>query len=122
MKYNQWIVLILAIIIVYNAWKSNKSNEVSDSAPAGKYSSQSSYKNVSAMKHDMFKQFTVDVVPYLLVNLSLTSPEFFSVDNFENTVIGKTLLAGVAYAFFHQIIPIFFCWLNYNLRLYLNFF
>jgi hypothetical protein len=106
MKTTHWIIIFVLIFIIFNVWKSNKKIEVADSAPPGKYSAQSSYTNITAMKHDIFKQLTLDVVPFLLVNTitSIGSAEFFSWDNFENTVIGKTFLSAIAYALFYQVI------------------
>jgi hypothetical protein len=49
MKTNQWIMLIVAII--------------------GKYSDANNYKNITPMKHDIYKQLTIDLTPLLLLSL-----------------------------------------------------
>jgi len=97
------IIIIILIIITSKIWVDNIKIKVDDNAPFGKYSSISSYANISAMKHDIFKQFTLDIVPFLLFN-SIMSDEFFNVNNFENSVIGKTLLSALSYALYYQVI------------------
>ena len=103
MNKKQWVILLIIIIIIYNSWTDNKSNEAVDSAPIGKFSAQSSYKNITAMKHDIFKQMTLDIFPFILVN-SMFSKDFVSIDNFENSIIGRTILSAIAYAIYYQII------------------
>ena len=103
MVRKEWIILIILIVFISKVWAANVKIKNEDSAPIGKYSSASSYANISAMKHDIFKQFTLDIVPFLLFN-SIMSDEFFNVNNFENSVIGKTLLSALSYALYYQVI------------------
>ncbi len=103
MNQTQWIILFITIFFIFRTYQSNKNIEVNDSAPIGKYSAQSSYKNITSMKHDIFKQMTLDIFPFILLN-SIYSKEFFSLNNFENSVIGRTLLSAVAYALYYQVI------------------
>ena len=102
----QWIILFALLFIIFNVWNSNKRIDTTEAAPVGKFSSSSNYKNITAMKHDIFKQLTLDIFPFILVNniTSIGSAEFFSISDFENSIFGKSLLSGVAYALFYQII------------------
>lgn len=103
MNQTQWILLFLLIFIINKVWKDNLKKKSKEEAPVGGYSDASSYVNITAMKHDIFKQFTLDIMPFLLIN-SFNSEEFFSIDKFENTVVGKTLLSAVAFGLYYQII------------------
>jgi hypothetical protein len=103
MKTNQWIILIVAIIIMYNIWTNNKKNDTVNVATIGKYSEANNYKNITPMKHDIYKQLTIDLTPLLLLNL-VSSDEFFSINNFEQSAVGKSLLSGLSYVVFYQLI------------------
>jgi len=96
MKTNQWIMLIVAIVIMYIIWTNNKKNDTTDAAIIGKYSKANNYKNITSMKHDIFKQLTIDLTPLLLLNLA-SSDELFSISNFEQSAVGKSLLSGLSY-------------------------
>ena len=103
MKTNQWIMLFVAIVVMYVVWTNNKKNDSTDAAIIGKYSDANNYKNISPMKHDIYKQLTLDLTPLLLLSL-VSSEEFFSISNFEQSAVGKSLLSGLSYVVFYQFV------------------
>lgn len=123
--------LVLVFIIFYILLNSyfysvNIKNAVEDKpAKPGEYSHSSNYSQISAMKHDMFKQITIDVLPTLLVfgipsliyymihhNDESFIPiikleEIITFENyrdFMNSIIGRSVLSVLGYFFFYQFI------------------
>ena len=104
MNNNQWIILAITIVILVIIWKRNKSNDAGeDEAPALKYSNANVYKFITPMKHDIFKQLTIDISPLVLLGL-VSYSDLFSIKKFEESPIGKSLLSGVGYAIYYQFV------------------
>ena len=104
MDTKQWIMLAVSIIVLIIVWNKNKPNNVEEGeAEGGKYSDANAYVNITPMKHDIFKQMTIDLTPYLMLGL-ISGNDLFSIDKFEQSAVGKTLLAGFGYAIFYQFI------------------
>jgi len=99
----QIILLFIVIIITNNIWTYNLKNNTDENAPIGKYSNTNSYANISAMKHDIYKEVALYILPYLFVN-SIKSEEFFSINKFEDSIIGQTTLTVLSYIIYYQII------------------
>jgi hypothetical protein len=55
------------------------------------------------MKHDIFKQLTIDIVPSLLLGI-ISYKELISINDFENSALGKSLLTGLGYTIFYQYV------------------
>lgn len=102
MTINQLILLFIIIMILMYLWHNNKRyNVVDKEAKVPYYSDNNLYKYITPMKHDIFKQLTIDVVPLLLLGI-VSFKDLISISNFENSVLGKSLLSGVGYAIFYQ--------------------
>jgi hypothetical protein len=104
-KY-QWIMLAIIILIVICIRKYNMKNlpkNTDEPAVYPKFSINGAYKNITPLKHDIYKQITIDVLPFLLLKL-ISSDNLFSIDKFEDSVIGKSLLIGVGYAIYYHLI------------------
>lgn len=104
MNQKQWIMLAVSIIVLIIVWNKNRQLNVLDGeADVYKYSDGNAYKYISPMKHDIFKQMTIDLLPYLILS-SMSTSEFISLNNFEQSALGKTLLAGFGYTLFYQFV------------------
>jgi len=104
MKTDQWIKLVIVLSILIFVYKNNRKNDAgSKTAKSGKYSFINSYTNISPLKHDVFKQMSVDLVPVFILG-TLTSEQIFSIDNFESSAVGKTLFSGVGYFAYYEYI------------------
>lgn len=72
----------------------------------GEFSFANSYQNVSSFKHDLFKQTTLNLVPFAILTILLgtQSGEFFSTEDFFGSVVGRTVLDFCSYFIFYQIV------------------
>ena len=102
MQRFQWLILLFVIIFLVNMWKENQKNSVAE-AKDGEYSDNNVYKNISPMKHDIFKQISIDILPMLIFGL-ITKDNFFSSDNFEDSVVGKCVMSFVGFGMYYQFI------------------
>ncbi len=104
MRMDQWTRLIIVLSILAFIYAKNRKNDAgSKTAKSGKYSFINSYKNISPLKHDVFKQMSVDIVPVLIIGF-LTTDQLFSIENFHNSAIGKSMLSGVGYISYYEFI------------------
>lgn len=67
------------------------------------YSDGNNYAHITPMKHDIYKSMTVDIAPLLIFSL-VTSKTFFSVEEFESSVIGKSLMSVVGLMVYYQVV------------------
>ena len=103
MNNNQWLILAIIIIILIIIWNNNKKNNTEETADVPKYSEDNSYTNITPMKHDIFKQLTIDIIPLLLLGI-ISYKDLISIENFEQSPLGRSLLSGVGYAIFYQYV------------------
>lgn len=75
MNRSRLLILFTVIIITNNIWQYNLKNKIDENAPIGKYSNINSYANISQLKHDIYKEIVLDILPFLFVN-SIKSEEF----------------------------------------------
>lgn len=94
---NKWLIYILILVILIIAYKLNLKNN-KKKAKKGEYSSENQYNNISAMKHDIFKQITTDFVPIMILNLSL------SYDNDIEMLTEKIILSFIGFLIYYQLI------------------
>ena len=100
---NKYTVLIIATAVLIYIYVYNKKNTSADPVPPGKYSEQNLYTQITPMKHDIFKQLTVDLSATILLGL-LTQKEIFNLEDPFNTALGKSLLSGFGFLMFYQFI------------------
>ena len=67
------------------------------------YSNENTYENITPMKHDIFKQLTVDIFGVVLLGL-VTQKELINLDDLPNSIVGKSLLTCFGFAVYYQII------------------
>lgn len=97
-------LVIVAVIIgfVYMKNKKNESKVVNTPLGETAYSNGGEYENISPMKHDIFKQMTVDLAPVLILSLA-TQTEIFNWSKPLDTVVGRTGLAILGYFIYYQV-------------------
>ena len=103
MNSYQLIILVVILFMLIILWYKNKKNNVNNDAPVSKYSNANTYANITPMKHDIFKQLTIDILPSLLLGI-ISYKELITLEKFEESPLGKSLLAGVGYAIFYQFV------------------
>lgn len=70
---------------------------------AGPYTSSGNYKTVTPMKHDMFKQITLDLLPVLVYGLA-SGEKLYDQDNLLDSVVGKILVTVAAYLVYYHLV------------------
>ena len=120
-------ISIYILISVYFYKKNDKVNIADRDAEPGEFSHGSAYTNISAFKHDFFKQLTIDILPPLVIfgipsfiywSMNRYNDDFIPILRFDeiisfatykdfmNSIIGKSLLSGLGYfAFYHILQP-----------------
>jgi hypothetical protein len=102
MQRYQWILLLFVIITLVNLWINNKKKNVPE-AKEDEYSENNVYVNITPMKHDIFKQISIDIIPMVLLGL-MTKDNIFNIDDFENSVVGKSIMSAISFALYYQFI------------------
>jgi uncharacterized membrane protein len=121
-QYTVYVVgLILAISYVF--YNYNQKNKVPDDVAAkeGEYSDSTNYQNITPMKHDIFKQLTIDIVIvftiYFVVEVLGRRATYFEWDDFLSfknfrkfrlSILGQSLMSVAGYGVFYQIIQPYF--------------
>lgn len=71
----------------------------------GDFSNSGDYSNVSPLKHDVFKQVTLDMVPLLVYGLNADGP-FWNPENPLGSKVGVMVVTLIAYvAYYHLVEP-----------------
>ena len=69
----------------------------------GPYNDSSSYKNISPMKHDLFKQTTLDLFPILIYGIT-SGDKFFDQNDIFNSIFGRISVGLVSYIIYYQLV------------------
>jgi hypothetical protein len=99
------LAIVVAAMIGIMVW--NKSRSTEFLAKTGEYSDSNAYINVSPLKHDLFKQTTVNIFPVVLLTLILgiASPTpLFSTEDFFGSIVGQTALQLLGYILFYNVV------------------
>ena len=118
------IILLGVIIISIVFYRYNHSiNLVKDEevAKSGKYSDSDNYENITPMKHDIYKQLTIDIiiglVIYLFLELWQAKSNYFQLSDFisfknfrkfRTSIIGQSLMTVLGYVVYYQIVQPYF--------------
>ena len=110
------IILIGIFFYIYN-----RNRRVKGTADPGEYSLTDRYKNIPPMKHDIFKQLTIDIlIPlsiYMIIEVIggidtfFKLRDFISFSNFRDfhlSIIGRSLLTLIGYVVYYQILQPYF--------------
>lgn len=66
---------------------------------------ESSYENIGPMKHDLFKQATLDLFPLIVFGLA-SGEKLYDQENLLNSFVGKMLVGLTSYfVYYHLVEP-----------------
>lgn len=90
----------------YMIYTRNHTGYVNDGPKQTGYSFDNNYAFMSAMKHDMFKQASINIMPVLVAFLltGSLSQQLFSTTDFFGSLVGRTLVDLMGYFMFYQIV------------------
>jgi len=99
MRFNQNHILALIIIAVtVKLFIDHRKSGYS-----GAYQITGSYKNISAVKHDMTKGLWVEMFMVLVFGLAM-GEQFYNPRDMLNSIIGKWVVVVLAYFTYHELI------------------
>jgi hypothetical protein len=104
-------MIAIAMLGVMTFWVYNRNNKGyvkgSRSKPPGQFSFENLYDYISPMKHDMTKQITLNIVPFLVLAYVLkisTGQALFSTTDFFGSIVGRSMIDVFAYFVYYQIV------------------
>jgi len=100
---DQLVSLIVIIVILYGFYHYDKKNNIDPCADENQYNKDNCYKKISPLKHDIFKQLTIDLTGIIIFGL-VTNRELFNKENIFESVVGKSLLAILGYFVYYLIL------------------
>lgn len=118
------IIMIIMFILTW-VYKLNHSSarllDDEEVASPGYYSDSDNYQNLTPMKHDIFKQLTIDIVLaialfifFKLIGQKMQDydySDFISFNNFSQfrlSIIGQSFLTAIGYVIYYQIVQPYF--------------
>ena len=99
MKESNYIILVVILITLMFILFFNKNRSIKGNVIYGEYSHDNEYINIDPLKHDIFKQITLDIMPIILISI-LNTNEFFG----NNKILNITTNAILGYSLFYLII------------------
>ena len=104
MNENQWIKFFGVFFVIVVMYMHNRKKDVgANVAKKGEFSKLNKYQNIYPLQNDVFKRFTMDLVPLFIVGY-LTSDDLFSINSFEKSAIGKTILHALGIIAYFEVI------------------
>jgi hypothetical protein len=110
------IALVLAGMLLLYRYNMTKRRAAGTAQP-GQYSDSGDYANISPMKHDIFKQLTLDIVLIGLVFVLLEvvggvesfydASDFLSFKNFREfrlSIVGGSMISVIGYTIYYQFV------------------
>jgi len=67
------------------------------------YKDDGSYENITPMKHDLFKQLTLDLFPLLVYGIA-TDDVFYNPNNILDSIVGKIGVGLASYVVYYQLV------------------
>jgi len=108
-NFIKYIFIALVIKIIFDIYNNNIKLSKND-ADIGEYSDNNNYKFISPLKHDVFKQITIDIFPIIFTNILFNSNkkikflEYNNIDDFSDSIIGKVFLSSSSFIIYYHII------------------
>jgi hypothetical protein len=109
MDMDTTIALAMLGVMTFWVYQRNNAGYVKDSAPKppGRFSFENLYDFVSPMKHDITKQVTLNIIPFLVLTYVLkisTGQTLFSTTDFFGSIVGRSLIDAFSFFVFYQIV------------------
>lgn len=101
MNFNQRNLQIIAVIVLAIAIKLYLDHKKADYA--GPYNPAGAYDNITAVKHDMAKAFSVDLFLLLVFGLA-AGQKLYDANNILDSWIGKAIATVAAFFVFHEFV------------------
>tara|TARA_Y100000782_G_scaffold114823_1_gene152734 strand:+ start:175 stop:513 length:339 start_codon:yes stop_codon:yes gene_type:complete len=67
------------------------------------YSDSGSYDNMTPLKHDIFKQLTLDMVAFLVIGMS-SGAVFYNKNSFLDSQLGISLVSVAGYLTYYEVV------------------
>lgn len=96
-KQNTIIALVLVLVSAKLFFDHRKTNY------NGVYKPYNDYKSISALKHDVFKAFFLEIFPIIVYGLAVNE-RFFDSNNILNSWVGKTLVILAGYFVYYELV------------------
>lgn len=103
------IALAMLGVMTFWVYQRNNAGYVKGSNPKapGQFSFENLYDFISPMKHDITKQMTLNIVPFLVLTYVLkisTGQTLFSTTDFFGSIVGRSLIDAFSFFVFYQIV------------------
>lgn len=96
---NNLLIYLFFIYVCNLIYKYNIKNKTKDDkANPGIFSLQGSYKNISPFKHDVYKQWTCDILPLIIISIIPKNNLSFIESTF-----GSLLISALSYFVYYHI-------------------
>lgn len=109
MDMDTTIALAMLAVMTFWVYQRNNAGYVKENVPKppGRFSFENMYDFISPMKHDIFKQITLNIVPFLVLVYVLkisTGQTLFSTTDFFGSIVGRSLIDSFAFFVYYQIV------------------
>ena len=101
----QLILLILVIIVLSFFYEYNNKTNIDRCAAENEYNKNNCYKNVSTLKHDIFKQLIIDLSVLIILGL-ITNKDLFDKENIFESIVGKSSLTILGFFVYYIIVQL----------------
>ncbi len=108
-NFIKYVGIALTIKFLYDLYINNLNRSVKE-AKENEYSNDNIYYNISPLKHDIFKQITLDITPIIITNLLFNSNkqikfiEYDNIDNFTDSIVGKVVFSSLCFILYYHLI------------------
>jgi hypothetical protein len=108
-KFIKYVGIALSIKLLYDLYLNNLNKSVKE-AKENEYSNDNIYNNISPLKHDIFKQITLDITPIIFTNLFFNTNkqikfiEYDNIDNFTDSIVGKVVFSTTCFILYYHLI------------------
>jgi hypothetical protein len=101
MNFNQKNLQIISVIILAIAIKVYIDHRTV--GYKGPYRPSGAYDNITAVKHDVTKSFSVDLFIMLALGMSV-GEKFYDSNNMLNSWLGKAMVTATSYFVYHELV------------------
>ena len=95
-------ILYLIFALVIKKFLEHRSNKTHPT-----YNDSGEYKNITPVKHDIFKQLTLDMVAFVLIGMN-NGTVFYNKTNFIDSQLGASLVSVAGYLTYYELLEPYF--------------
>jgi hypothetical protein len=93
-----YVVILVLLVVSTKLFLDHRKKEYD-----GCYKPYGNYENITCLKHDLTKIFTVQLIPLLVYGIA-SGDKFYDTTNPLDSWVGKTVLIFACYFIFHEIV------------------